>query len=291
MENNQEQTSSEIIKIADSNPPPRGFIDYSEGDIEPTLKKRIKHLIQKDREFIVYLDDEYFVNWVTNGRSYGDYAPDFGAIMSRVGYLESTSRGLLSNNQLEALELIIGDGVARLLDDRNSTYATASLDKAEEYLKARTTEHARTWYISAAAAVSAFALVCGFIFWLLRDWIQGRIGLVAFAVLLGASAGSLGALISIISRMGKIDIDALAGKRIHYFEGGVRIIAGMAGAILVTLAVKANILLGALDSAEKSLPLLLVVAMVAGASERIVPNLIKTVEGTISVDSSAKGQK
>lgn len=255
-----------------------GFLAYREGDIEPTHNKRIKYLVLKARSFIVYLDDEHYVYWATDSE-YRTYAPDFNTIINRVGYLESIARGLLAVPQIETLAKILGDCVAVLLDDADSTNARDSLDKAENYLNARTMELGRTWYISSAAVVTAIALAGCAVLWLARDWVRGRIGLTAFVVLLGAGVGALGALIFIIMRIGKIGIDAMAGRFIHHFEGAIRIIAGMAGAALVTLAVKANVFLGALDSTEKSLPLILTIAMIAGASERIVPNLIKKVEG------------
>lgn len=255
-----------------------GFLAYREGDIEPTHNKRIKYLILKGRSFIVYLDEEHYLYWATDSE-YGTYAPDFNTIINRVGYLESIARGLLTGPQIEALARILGDCVAVLLDDGDSTNARDTLDKAENYLNARSTELGRTWYISAAAVVTAIALAGCAVLWLGRDWFRGKLGLTAFAVLFGAGVGALGALIFVIMRIGKIGIDAMAGRSIHRFEGVIRIIAGMAGAALITLAIKANVFLGALDSAEKSLPLILTIAMIAGASERIVPNLIKKVEG------------
>jgi hypothetical protein len=56
----------------------------------------------------------------------------------------------------------------------------------------------------------------------------------------------------------------------------------MAGGVLLALAVKSNLVLGTVNASDKSLVLLLAIAVVAGASERVVPDLIKKVEGTIA---------
>lgn len=72
-----------------------------------------------------------------------------------------------------------------------------------------------------------------------------------------------------------------AGKQVHCLEAVARVIVGMLGALLVALAVKADMLLGMINSSKEPFALLLTVCFVAGASERIVPSLIKQVEGMI----------
>jgi hypothetical protein len=55
--------------------------DYSvlrEGEVEPVLGKRIDTLIAKHRDYIVYLDDELYVEWASSDRGLND---DWGAVM------------------------------------------------------------------------------------------------------------------------------------------------------------------------------------------------------------------
>jgi hypothetical protein len=47
------------------------------------------------------------------------------------------------------------------------------------------------------------------------------------------------------------------------------------------IAVKNDVLLGAINNAAHPLPLLLLVSIVAGSSERLLPNLIRQLEGTL----------
>ena len=261
------------------------FLIFNEGQTEPTLNKRIKTLILKDQGFIVYLDDDLCVQWATN-KHYSNFAVDFGSVTNRAGYLEETSKGLLSPSQHISFQRLIAESIARLLDDRSSGNAQAILDKAEAYLKARTSERARIWFIVAAAIVTGLALVGLLALWIFRDIVKINLGLTAFELALSACIGSLGALISVVLRLRELNVDALAGRGVHYFEGAARVIAGMAGALLIGLAIKSNLILGTINSSDKSLALLLAVSVIAGASERIVPNLIKKVEGTISGDGA-----
>jgi hypothetical protein len=258
------------------------FRHLKDGDTDPALNKLIKTLILKGHNFIVYLDEQQCVQWVTHPEYYGDFAPDFGNVVNRAGYLEEIARELLSPRQRMGFQRMVAESVARLLDDRTSDHAKDMLDRAEAYLKARTSERARMWYITAVAVGTCLALLAMLVLWEFRAALVPNMGATAFDLGLATAIGSLGALISVALRLRELNVDGTAGPAVHYFEGAIRVVAGMAGGLLVGLAVKSNLVLGAINSAEKSLALLLAVAAVAGASERVVPDLIKRVEGTIS---------
>lgn len=254
-----------------------------EGDRDPDLNKKVETLICATKQFAVYLDEDAYVEWRTTDDFPDEEVQGFGEVLNRVSLLEGRSDTLLAPPHLLALRRMLGEGVARLLDDMNSKAATAILDDAERYLQARSTERARTWYVSAAAVTAAVFLLAAALVWLLREWLgyaehPGPIELILTALL-----GSLGALISVLRRSGVLPMDAAAGRRAHFFEGAARIVLGTAGAFLVGLAVKANLFLGAIQTAADGgsrLALLAAVCVIAGASEQMVPDLIQRVEGS-----------
>lgn len=63
----------------------------------------------------------------------------------------------------------------------------------------------------------------------------------------------------------------------HTFEGIVRVFAGMLGSIFVALLIHAELLLPKFST----IPLLAVVAFVAGSSERLIPSLVERAEVTL----------
>lgn len=258
------------------------FLDLSAGQIDPTHKKFIQEIIHKTPSFIVYLDDTYSFHWVSD-MAEDAHASDFGAVISSASYLEELGKGeqLLLPAQRTSFQRLIGQSVARVLDDKKSDNAKDTLNKAESFLKARTTERARKWFISAIAISTGVALTGILLLWIFRNGAIARIGATALELAIATGAGALGALISVVLRLSKLNVDAFAGKEVHYFEGVMRAIGGMAGALLIGLAIKSGLILGTINSSENSLILLLAVSIVAGASERIVPNLIKQVEGTM----------
>lgn len=91
---------------------------------------------------------------------------------------------------------------------------------------------------------------------------------------------------SLLTRSADIRVAAGAGRTIHCVESVSRIAAGAVEAILACLAVQANLLLGEL-SAVGGLPLLHLVSVVAGASERLVPSLIARFESTAMTIASS----
>lgn len=118
------------------------------------------------------------------------------------------------------------------------------------------------------------------------------LGRTAFDVLIGGSFGSLGALLSVLTRSREIRMDSAAGPLVHYLEGSARVVVGMAGAFLVVLAIKANLVLGIAANAEVyGTSLLAVLCVVAGASERLVPSLIRYVEDSVTPTKASKAQQ
>jgi hypothetical protein len=89
--------------------------------------------------------------------------------------------------------------------------------------------------------------------------------------------GALGAGFSLIVRIGSFPADPAAGRNLHTREALARFFVGIMGAFVAYLALGTKQLLPAFTDA--SIASLLLVAFVAGTSERFVPNLISRVEG------------
>jgi hypothetical protein len=71
----------------------RSVSDYTafcEGDVEPSLNKKIHLLIQKDRNHIVFVDEDGSVEWAFNGETPGQ----FEDVANEIGDLETLSTQL-----------------------------------------------------------------------------------------------------------------------------------------------------------------------------------------------------
>ncbi len=209
----------------------------------------------------------------------------FGAIANRLRLLETLSRTSLRKSQIKAFGELLAESMARVIGDKDETNSHRVLDMAESYLLARSVENARGWYVCGATliALPTFLIACAL--WLLRLYVVPFFGSNAFEVILGALLGGTGALFSVLIRAEKIQMDPTAGPRIHYIESTSRVLVGNIGALLIALAIRANIILGFTKATDYSFALLLVICMCAGASERLVSGFIKHVETSVSSET------
>jgi hypothetical protein len=102
-------------------------------------------------------------------------------------------------------------------------------------------------------------------------------------IFLAAAAGAVGAMASVLQRVGSLDINPLAPLWYAVLQGGARIALGMLFGVFFALANKANMVLGTF---AKDLSAILVFGIVAGISERFVPEILQRLESTkASADS------
>jgi len=260
------------------------FSPFCDGDIEPTLNKKIYSLIDAGDDYIVYVDSDFYVQWSLTEK-YGDVIPSFGSIANRLCQLETLSRTSLRESQIKTFAGFLAESMARIIGDKDEVNAHEVLGMAESYLFARSAENARTWYVRGATvtALPTFLIACTL--WLLKSQSVLFLGNNAFEIIIGALLGGIGALFSILSRAEKIQMDPTAGSSIHYIESASRILVGNIGALLIALAVKANIFLGFTKVTDYSFALLLVICICAGASERFVSGFIKRIKTSVSSES------
>lgn len=263
-----------------SPPEDTDYRKYVEGKEEPYHGKVIKHLIQKHRDFVVYLDDELYVWWAIRDTYRPDWvnSPSFGEVLNRVSFLEAVETSDIPQRQVTAFRRMLGEAVARLLDSQSVEQANKILDNATDYIIARNSESSRLWYLSASLATTAVVVLVILLLWTFRRYTP--LNPEGLNVLVGSGAGALGAFLSILLRSQTVPLDSSAGKKVYYFEGTAKILAGMIGAVLVAVSIEGKFLFGNISNPENQLQVITALCIVAGASERLVPSLIKKVETT-----------
>ncbi len=256
-----------------------------EGDHDPILNKTIQTLIVGCKEYTVYLDEDLYVEWHGVGL---DLSGESGEIINKVGLLETLSMTLIGTSHLHPFRRLLGESVARLFESDIES-AKKILETAEQYLNARRSELARLWYLKSSAKLCAAAVVLLLLLWGGRNIVSVLLGNTVFEIGMGACFGAVGAFMSILSRTSKIEMEAGAGEWIHQIEGGARILAGTVGAVFVSLLIKANVVLGLINTGDaRGLSYLLLLCLVAGFSERFVPGLIHQIEEKTVVGNNNK---
>jgi len=263
------------------------FSPFCEGDVEPRLNKKIRVLIDSSADHIVYLDEDLYVEWAYS-RPPAEGPEGFDNVANEIGHLETLSITQLTKEQREPFARLLGEAMARVIGGGKKEEAMAVLERAAAYLNSRGTENARVWYLRGAGGLAAISLAAAVVILVVRNRTASTQVLDALSVIAGAMMGGIGAFLSISARTESIRLDPVAGERIHRIEGCIRVIVGMLGALFLALAIKANLVLGLSQTWPHPTLALLIFCIVAGASERLVPGLIKSMENTVGQDKKRR---
>jgi hypothetical protein len=235
-----------------------------------------QYLVIATKFYCVFIDKELDIDWSTTPEREARGADDpaqYHQIMDEVSALETAPCDGLGNDVKLHYKRLIGEAISRNFEDQYES-ARRMLATAEAYYRARSGETSRRWYLIASFKAVAPIVLAGGLLWLGRPFAMALVGPGAFKVLIAAVAGALGALLSVITRSGRLTFDCSAGRSLHDLEGASRICAGMLSGVLVGLAIQSGLLLGPLVGGGNQATILLLAAFVAGTTERFAPSII-----------------
>jgi hypothetical protein len=264
------------------------LVCYEQSEKWPDMK--IAYLVMESDDFIVCIDPSMDVDWMTAG-SYPGYKNEaaFHDVLNRMALLESLPNHDLKDKIRLSYKRMLGEAIARSLS-HDYVNAVKILDNARQFFDARQGELARSWYLTTSGILTIVIGLIGLLIWYTRTPIRTSIGWLAFWLVMSAVAGAAGAFLSIVMRMGKATLDSAAGKTLHQLECTSRILAGMISAVIVTLAVYSEMIFPVFRKSQHPHAFILLVALVAGASERFAPSIIDTLgkKGNSSITKESK---
>lgn len=263
------------------------FTVFTEGKMFPPLNKEISRLVISEKDYIVFLDKDYNVHWSCSMDYSKKMPPGYGAVLNRMGVLESESTLLAKNRKLELVRRLLGESIARLFDDNSdSTSADKILDKAEKLMNDVGDTSSRVFYLLGSVTMGLIGLLLMLLAVLLRACIVKHLGDGSFELTLGSLCGAPGAVLFVAWRSDTIKMNYAMGLNIHFLEGMIRGFVAIIGAFIVALAVKVNIIGGFVKETVDPLLVTLLLCLASGASERILPSLISKLEGEVSKEGS-----
>jgi hypothetical protein len=233
-------------------------------------------LILETDTFIVFLDTDLDVDWQTTSK-YDEAGPKDPSrhheILNQAATLECVPNDHHSRSVRLNFKRMVGEGVARSLD-HDYDCAEKILEQARSYIADRNVETARLWQLSTGCVLGVAIGIAGLVLWTLRTRSAQAWGDTVYFLLLSAVAGSLGAVLSMIFRMGRNFPNSEAPKSLHILEATSRVFAGCLSGLLVAGSVKMGLILSMFGDAQHLHLTMLVSAMASGASERWAPSLI-----------------
>lgn len=275
--------------IADC-PVPDSRGDYPEkwGHIE------YSHVVRYADQFAVVVDKAGHLDWETS-RSYDDdfkQRPEeerrtYNDLLGDIAVAESYPCEGFSNDVKLHFKRLLGEATVFCLE-YEFAIAKKVLASARQYIQSRSEETSRRWYLAASAKTAAAFVLIGIALWLFRAKSEPSLGPTAFWLALACSAGALGALFSVIARSGELKLDACSGETLHTLEGFSRVIVGAISALVVAMAVRADIIFGAFADGKHLNLVTLLAALAAGTGERLATSIISKFDEThASRDSDA----
>ena len=241
-----------------------------------------KFIIRINNDYIVLIDNTDEIGWETSAaydKRLKENKPkeydlrEENSILKEVASLESFPSSQLDPVAQMSFKRQIGEAIAFNIE-YDYISATQMLISAQDFIRLRSQEKSREWYLFATFVASLPFLITGASLWVFRKWSIHEFGLDANWLFLSTCAGAIGALFSVITRTGKIKFDHSSGKKLHELEGGSRVVAGAIAGLLVALAIRSEIVFAAFSSAERMHELMLFGALVGGAAERLATSII-----------------
>lgn len=253
-------------------PTPRG--DYP----EQWAHHPIGFLIRSARDFVVHIDKDGRLDWETTR----EFDKEIANRPEAQREMLSDVKGeicLAEAAQLEDYSKEIKHHYLRLLGEAlvhwiegDAITSRKMIEGAVLYLRERSEETSRMWYLVAGINSAGLFCIAGILAWLFRSQMIDILGLSGFMLLLAACFGAVGAMFSIIMRSGALRFSVSAGRMLHYIEASSRISAGAVSAVIVFLAIKSELVLGAIVQGNSTF--LFLAALVAGAGERLATSII-----------------
>jgi hypothetical protein len=243
---------------------PTDYSRFEEGKRSP-FNVEIARIFGRGRDFLVYCDRA--------GRLAMHFNEPLPAYMRPAlkehRRLTAIAGVALSRLQREKARELIGAGLTHAFTAGTEKEAMDGMAPAKAFVESRAVDRARSNFllIVTACAVMAFAALCFLKYRLLPADGPGYLR----AILLGGMGGIVGAAISWVQRCGDVDINYYASRLHQTFHGAMRVMLGMVFGTVVVIVAESDF---AFSIATRSSYALCLMALAAGFSERLVPDVI-----------------
>ena len=255
------------------------------------LPEDIEYLVYEGDEFIVFVDKGIDIDWESTDeydeKGHKDVG-QFNKVLNKVAVLEGIPNAHQNLQVRINYKRLIGESVARALC-HDYDNALAILQDAESYIRDRNVEIARYWQLTTSCICCVYFILLILTLWYWRDYYMVSLGRTAFFIMLGSLAGSIGATLSIIMRMGRSNVTSESERKLHILEALSRSLAGAISGAITAFFIRMGIVLPTFESVEMTHLAMVVGGLLAGASERWAPSLIAKFENGATTSQKGHG--
>jgi len=228
-------------------------------------RRPVKYVYGFETEWAVYKDKHDELRY-----DYPDRPAKLTAAVVEFNRLLNISRMKLTNGDQKHMHRILGYDLAACFAAGQAYDPNSHFISSRDFVNGKVEGNLRAKYVM-WSVVWALALLALTGFATLMFW---RGGNISWQLTLGAMGGVLGATISVMQRGSNLTVNPLAPPLQIVFAGLTRIALGMIFGFVLVVAAKANISLGIVKDSMWSL---FVFTIVAGLSERFVPDILESI--------------
>ena len=242
-----------------------------------SIEKVIREKTDVENPYLVFIDIEFDLDWIIKEMPQGSESH-----VARVMAIETQPNEYLPIKQRLAFKTILGEAIVTAMEE-NYNESGLLMQRALLYLQARTEECSRRWmflFSTLDMLLVSFLVSC---------WVYYGMQINEFII--SCLFSVIGAYASIITRMGLLRSDAVAGRALHFYEVSSKLLAGGIFGVIAYALLHTPISPSLLHPLRDNIYGLIVIGFIAGFCEYFVPNLIKPYAREINKIAENKKQE
>jgi len=236
----------------------------------------IKEIIGRTNDYMIYIDENNNLLWSTNDNV--NIFDGFGYIRNQVTNLELIVNRLFKSKEAFEFKVILGCVLNRIASDHNKDEVEDALNSAKELITKQGCENLKQSYIYSTVISTLIVILLIAAILLFKNFTIDILGKSNYEILIVSLFGGIGSFIFTNIRLSKYKPDINLNMETHILDGCLRIFFGVMSGLFVILGIKANLIFGFIDKYDSRFFAEAFVCIVAGASDILIPNIIKQVE-------------
>jgi hypothetical protein len=244
--------------------------------------------------FGVYIDHHIDVDWKAEGHvarkvSVAPQNQLLSHVLCEIGWLEAAIHNWPTDLKMRSKRLLCEALACMLRGDAQGS--AEAMEYAREFVNERSPQVSRYWILRNCLYVSSAVALASLVILYFRASVTSVIGPTSFALIMSFCAGCVGALLFVVLQLGKQPlVKARAERRLHFVEAVARIVVGGVAGVLLAGVVKLG-LFNPFGTTGNGLVGMCLIAMIAGASERLAAGIVTRVENAESTQLRLKAKR
>jgi hypothetical protein len=254
-------------------------VDYKKfkrGEEGPIKGSKIIEIISRTHDYIIYIDENNNLLWSANDSI--NIFDGFGYIRNEVSSLELVVNRLFKGKEAFEFKVILGSVLNRIVCGHKKEEVEKALISVKELITKQGCEILKQSYIYSDVASTVIVMLSIVYTILQKEFLVSILGNTNYEIILVSLFGGIGSFIFTNLRLSKYKADINLNKNTHILDGCLRIFFGVISGIFVVLGIKGNLIFSLIEKNNVRYFSEAFICIVAGASDVLIPNLIRQVE-------------